>query len=133
MVKRIDPWTCKHEYIQVVIPGHLAFQKECKICGLLEDTILHCYTKRDAADQPPVSGHDPVNHPSHYTGHPSGIECIQVTEHMNFNLGNAVKYIWRCGEKGFQIQDLKKAAWYLEREIERLKKKAYDPTHGGNT
>ena len=43
--------------------------------------------------------HDPVNQPKHYTAHPSGIECIQVTEHMGFNLGNAVKYIWRCDLK----------------------------------
>lgn len=59
-----------------------------------------------------------VNHPPHYKGHPSGIECIQVTEHMNFNLGNAVKYIWRCDLKKDAVEDLKKAAWYLQREIE---------------
>ena len=64
--------------------------------------------------------HDPVNHPQHYTEHPSGIECIQITEHMNFNLGNAVKYIWRADLKGDAVEDLKKAAWYINREIERL-------------
>lgn len=63
---------------------------------------------------------DPVNNPTHYTNHPSGIECIQVTEHMNFNRGNAVKYIWRCGDKGEPVEDLRKAIWYLEREIARL-------------
>lgn len=62
---------------------------------------------------------DAVNHPPHYTSHPSGVECIQVTEHMNFNLGNAMKYIWRADEKGNDIQDLEKAAWYLAREIQR--------------
>jgi len=62
-----------------------------------------------------------VNHPKHYTVHPSGVECIQVTEHMNFNLGNAMKYIWRASEKGNQTEDLQKAAWYLNREIDRLK------------
>ena len=61
--------------------------------------------------------HDPVNHPQHYTDHPSGIECIQVTEHMGFNLGNAVKYIWRCDLKKKAIEDLKKARWYIDREI----------------
>ena len=66
--------------------------------------------------------HDPVNHPSHYTQHPSGVECIQVTEHFNFNKGNAIKYIWRAGDKGNEIQDLEKAAWYCLREVERLKK-----------
>ena len=66
---------------------------------------------------------DPVNHPSHYTSHPSGVECITVTEHMTFNLGNAVKYIWRAGEKTEDpLQDLEKARWYLDREIQRIKK-----------
>ena len=63
---------------------------------------------------------DLVNHPPHYTQHPSGVECIQVTEHFNFCRGNAIKYIWRAGEKGSEIEDLKKAAWYINREIERL-------------
>lgn len=60
---------------------------------------------------------DVVNHPSHYTSHPSGIECIQITEHMDFLLGNALKYIWRAGLKDDPIQDLKKAIFYIEREI----------------
>ena len=63
---------------------------------------------------------DRVNHPAHYTNHPSGIECVQVTEHMNFCLGNAVKYIWRAGLKGNAVEDLRKAAWYIEREIKRI-------------
>jgi hypothetical protein len=68
-----------------------------------------------------VDKSDSVNHPSHYTSHPSGVECIQVTEHMNFNLGNATKYIWRAGLKSDDpIQDLQKALWYVEREIQRL-------------
>ena len=60
---------------------------------------------------------DNVNRPEHYTAHPSGIECIQITEHMGFNLGNALKYIWRCDLKGKSIEDLKKAKWYIDREI----------------
>lgn len=60
-----------------------------------------------------------INSPKHYTEHPSGIECIQVTEHMGFNLGNAVKYIWRCDLKHDAVEDLKKAAWYINREIEK--------------
>jgi hypothetical protein len=63
---------------------------------------------------------DPVAHPSHYAAHPSGVECIEITRHMGFNLGNAVKYIWRASLKGKQIQDLKKAAWYIQDEIQRL-------------
>lgn len=60
---------------------------------------------------------DPVSHPAHYTKHPSGVECIQITEHMGFCLGNAMKYIWRADEKGNALEDLRKAKWYLEREI----------------
>ena len=61
---------------------------------------------------------DPVNHPKHYTGHPSGIECIEITEHMGFCLGNAVKYIWRADLKNDAIEDLKKSIWFINREIE---------------
>lgn len=68
---------------------------------------------------------DNVNHPKHYNSHGSGVECITVTEHMNFNLGNAVKYIWRAGLKSEDaITDLEKAAWYVNREITRLRKQA---------
>lgn len=63
--------------------------------------------------------HDPVNHPRHYTQHPFGVECIDITEHMNFNLGNAMKYIWRSPDKN-GIEDLRKAIWYINREIDRL-------------
>ena len=65
---------------------------------------------------------DAVNHPAHYNRHPSGVEAIQVTEHFNFCIGNAIKYLWRCDEKGKALEDLKKAAWYIEREIERRQK-----------
>jgi hypothetical protein len=67
---------------------------------------------------------DMVNHPPHYTAHPSGVECIEITEHMSFCAGNAVKYIWRVGlkEAATPIQDLEKARWYVDREIARLKK-----------
>ncbi len=70
--------------------------------------------------------HDPVHHPAHYTTHPSGVECITVVEHMTFNVGNAIKYCWRAGLKGSAplLQDLKKARWYLDREIARLERGA---------
>lgn len=72
--------------------------------------------------------HDPVNHPSHYTQHPSGVECIDVVEHMTFNVGNAMKYCWRAGLKGeAHIEDLKKARWYLDREIGRLEQRVASP------
>lgn len=66
-----------------------------------------------------------VNHPQHYNLHPSGIECIDIVRHENFNRGNAIKYIWRAGYKDgtmdAEIRDLEKAAWYIADEIQRLK------------
>ena len=59
-----------------------------------------------------------VVHPKHYIQHPSGVECITITEHMNFCLGNAIKYIWRADLKG-GVEDLEKAKWYIQREIEK--------------
>ena len=70
--------------------------------------------------------HDPVNHPSHYTSHPSGVEAIQICEHHTFCIGNAFKYLWRVGLKDAtvegQIEDLRKSIWYIQREIQRLEK-----------
>ena len=58
---------------------------------------------------------DPVNHPKHYTSHPSGLECIVFSRHMGFALGNAFKYLWRAGIKdpAKEREDLRKALWYL--------------------
>lgn len=69
-----------------------------------------------------MSAPDLVNHPPHYTNHPSGVECITVTRHMSFNLGNVVKYLWRAGlkDQAPTLQDLKKARWYLNDEIKRI-------------
>lgn len=72
---------------------------------------------------------DPVNNPKHYVSDPSGIECIDITRHRNFNIGNAIKYLWRAGLKfdsdrnaiAKQIEDLNKAVWYMVDEIHRLK------------
>jgi hypothetical protein len=65
---------------------------------------------------------DMVQHPPHYTSHPSGVEAIEVTRHMNFNLGNAMKYLWRAGLKdpSKTIEDLQKAVFYIQDEIKRL-------------
>lgn len=71
---------------------------------------------------------DNVNHPKHYTSDSSGIECIDITRHRNFNVGNAIKYLWRAGLKidadkssiNKQIEDLEKAVWYIVDEIHRL-------------
>ena len=67
---------------------------------------------------------DAVDHPKHYNTHPSGVECITVVEHMSFNLGNVVKYVWRADHKhDTPIEDLEKARFYLNRELERLTNK----------
>ena len=64
---------------------------------------------------------DEVNHPTHYTSHPTGVECIDIAEHMSFNVGNAVKYLWRAGLKTSDSKrDLQKARWYVDRELKRL-------------
>lgn len=71
---------------------------------------------------------DQINHPKHYTSDPSGIECIDITRHRNFNIGNAIKYLWKAGLKedkdrkliDKQVEDLNKAIWYLVDEIHRL-------------
>jgi len=70
---------------------------------------------------------DPVNHPKHYTAHPSGVEAIEITEHFNFNKGNAIKYIWRSSDKGKEVEDLRKARWYIDREIARILNNADEP------
>lgn len=69
-----------------------------------------------------VEANDPVNHPSHYTRFP--VEVIEITEHLNFCVGNAVKYLCRAGFKDATktVEDLEKAKWYIEREIERVKR-----------
>lgn len=70
------------------------------------------------------SDYETVEHPDHYNGLP--VECIEVAEHFNFNLGSALKYIWRCGRKPGTdpVEDLQKAAWYLQREIFRREQEA---------
>lgn len=81
------------------------------------------WASMDSATALPLPGlqpqHDPVNHPAHYTQHPSGVECITITQHMSFCLGNAVKYIWRADLKADALEDLRKARWYIEQELRR--------------
>ncbi len=98
---------------------------------------LNCHAETTARERPlecvcgrqdsyiQISPHivDLVNHPPHYKSHPSGIECITITEHMNFNIGNAIKYLWRASDKGKTIEDYNKAIWYINREIQLLEKK----------
>lgn len=70
---------------------------------------------------------DNVYHPKHYTSHPSGVECITITEHMGFNLGNAIKHIWRADLKGNAPEDLEQALFYVQREIDKRRKEVLTP------
>jgi hypothetical protein len=78
--------------------------------------------KADPVQSDPLGKADTVNHPGHYTWLPNGVEVIDITEHMNFNRGNAVKYVARAGRKSraTELEDLKKARWYIDREISRM-------------
>lgn len=72
---------------------------------------------------------DMVNHPAHYTSDPSGVECIDIVRHRNYNIGNAIKYLWRAGLKNEDkhIEDLKKAIFYITDEIKRLESMKISP------
>lgn len=71
---------------------------------------------------------DNVNHPKYYCQHPSGIECIEIARHYPFAIGNAIKYLWRAGlkkeanksDKQKEIEDLRKAMWYINDYITQL-------------
>ena len=70
-----------------------------------------------------ASAEERVDHPRHYNLHPSGVECIDIIEHLGFNVGSAIKYLWRAGLKTEDpTEDLEKAAWYCRREVERRKR-----------
>lgn len=99
----------------------IAFEKqirEMKNAGESPEQMAEARTGSGGAEDVPYR--DDVNRPDHYTSHPSGVECIEIVEHMSFNLGNAIKYLWRSGKKSDALTDLRKAIWYIEREISRL-------------
>ena len=102
-----------------------------EIAGVLYELVPGFVPSASYSTQHSSHYTDSVDHPPHYTDHPSGIECIEVTRHMNFNLGNALKYIWRAGKKSRdrEIEDLRKAAWYIQDEIERLTKEETEHAH----
>lgn len=102
------------------VSGYYGYRKDRFRPAIPEEIARHLGEKRDEehAIEP-----DPVNHPRHYTSHASGIECIQITEHMGFNLGNAMKYIWRADLKHNAVEDMKKAVWYIQREIAKRAEK----------
>lgn len=94
-----------------------------RIAKMFDDGAL----RNTAEDTLTVFGlEETVDHPRHYNAHPSGVECITIVEHMGFNVGSAMKYLWRAGLKAAstEVDDLRKAAWYIDREIQRLIKGA---------
>jgi len=101
----------------------------CHWCGVIggnhqEGCPVIMRTKIITTGNIPAEGANPsVDHPAHYNQHPSGVECIDIVRWMGFNLGNVVKYLWRDGLKDIEVelQDLEKAAWYLNNEINRRK------------
>ena len=119
------------EIVQEWLTGEPKMRDKCSGCVTPCDECVTDNSASEVVDEAPnrleqwamshqaYTGNDPVNHPEHYTSHPSGVEVIQITEHMNFCLGNAIKYILRADLKGNREQDLKKAMWYLQRELDR--------------
>ena len=99
-------------------------EMETAMCNAMQ--LLKCFIEQKA---------DSVNHPAHYNSHPSGIECIEIARHHNFNIGNTIKYLWRAGlksEEGMedtdkQVEDLNKAIWYIKDEIKRITE--FDTSH----
>lgn len=107
-------------------------QWECMTCrdeGVVfgnqgQNDIGYCPDcKPGLSDMKPAPKEDMVNRPPHYASHPSRVECITIVEHFTFCIGNAIKYLWRAGLKGDAIEDLKKARWYLNREITNRERK----------
>ena len=99
--------------------------EELPFVDSLNDQYAEIEQVRQQTDSPPEFKHDFVNHPKHYCDHPSGIECIEITRHHDFAIGNAIKYLWRAGLKDSdnEIQDLKKAVWYIQDKIAQLENK----------
>ncbi len=115
--------TIEDEINSVVQTAHDPFRPKPRKESSLRRSLDRLHSEGTEAgpphDQPVAAPDDPIN-PSHYRKHPSGIECIDITRHMNFNIGNAIKYIWRHADKGDPVENLKKAQWYLDDEIRRL-------------
>jgi hypothetical protein len=101
-------WPEQEQYLRLNEPGRRDIVSEVK-------SMLDC-------SQEIAENFDPVHKPKHYNSHPSGIQCIEITRHMSFNIGNAIKYLWRADEKENPIQDLEKALWYINDEINMRKK-----------
>lgn len=111
-------YRCQHCEHDVIDETSIA-PSTCMVCNSL--LCVRCTKEVERGGPCPVkTDPDMVNHPPHYNNHPSGVEAIEITEWFSFSLGSAIKYIWRAGEKNDAIEDLKKASWYINREITRL-------------
>lgn len=122
-----DDQTLSKVYRGLEAAGLTSTQAHDAIAEMLNQGILFReHLMDDEHEREATAQSDMVNHPPHYTGHPSGVECITIVEHMNFCIGSAIKYLWRAGSKGDRLEDLKKAHWYVGREIQRLTVAAMD-------
>lgn len=127
-------YLCTKDYI---VNKQLAFRRNniytCKYDGILEGCNHEIYQLDNVDFKEEVFKNtsklnDNVNHPKHYTSHPSGVECIQIARHYCFSIGNAIKYLWRAGlkqeasmtDKEKEIEDLKKAIFYINDRIKQL-------------
>lgn len=98
------------------------------------DTPFFFSTMKSKKNSVSLQAKDNVNHPAHYNSHPSGIECIEIARYYCFSIGNAIKYLWRAGLKkdadltdiDKEIEDLKKAKWYIDDRIKELEQRKTD-------
>ena len=118
-------------FIQRIKPNIAIMEKENNTIDLERLAELSGFVNRDISLHTSVNvspDNNNVDHPKHYNSHPSGIECITIARHHNFNIGNAIKYLWRAGlkheqgmeDKDKQIEDLQKAIFYIKDEIRRI-------------
>lgn len=123
-LKKDEMYDCYEDNYLYVKGGTLGIPSDCqKYFELVNDNLPKA--DFDTIDE---IIKDNVNHPSHYTSHPSGIECITITQHHDFCIGNAIKYLWRAGLKKDadksdiekEIEDLEKARWYINQKIRLL-------------
>lgn len=113
-----------YNLIDIVCRVNKILKNEDKISNYINDNFVE-YMSNTNKENTII---DNVNHPQHYTSHPSGIECIEITRHYCFSIGNAIKYLWRAGLKKDasltdnqkEIEDLNKAIWYIKDRIKEL-------------
>jgi hypothetical protein len=123
--RECDDCDCEEDDVQIGVSlmqdGSLAYTvSDAPLTVQEEAEFFDKLRGSSAAVENAVTEHDPVNKPKHYVSSASGIECIEISEKLSFNLGNAFKYVFRRNDKENALQDVLKAEWYLKREIGRL-------------